>query len=425
MGVPVNMHDTPDNLHDNYGSHGYEPEHNSSIVGLSGKLGQTYTETEDIGISVGMREVTESLCDDFGQDDYELEHTDVPADMREDFEQVCIEAQNLCVLVDMRDIPEILRDDFGQGDHEREHNGVLVGLREDLGYVWLEKDIMGVLVDLHDVYNNLRDDFDRRNCEFEHNGALVDMREDFGLAWFETKNIGVPVVVHEVLGQTDFGYWCYLGNGDFGLTIVCGGAKTSTAAAASSSASKKRPYPLANCTMEQLEEHTREGNRRCRDLQQRQPAVLIAHGSYSPVHLGHIQMMQKARSRLRAAGIEVKVGILALANREWIWGKGAVALRDDVRVQTINRMAAAQGCGAWLSADARGVDYKSYWHMKCVNIRTPQSMACGAQTIVAGLSRKGPEFASIAKISLGRLRTWNRANLQYVKTNPTPTARPS
>eukprot|EP00971_Amphidinium_carterae_P176619 3501561-Amphidinium_carterae.1 len=127
---------------------------------------------------------------------------------------------------------------------------------------------------------------------------------------------------------------------------------------------RRRPYPFAGMTEEEVTQVQVKAARQMKEREQHYKAVIIAHGSFNPPHAGHIGMMQKARTRLISAGYEVQAGVMAIANRSWIWGKGDLALSDACRVEAINKLAADNGCSSWLHADARGVLFKSYWQMR-------------------------------------------------------------
>eukprot|EP00971_Amphidinium_carterae_P328249 6460019-Amphidinium_carterae.2 len=126
----------------------------------------------------------------------------------------------------------------------------------------------------------------------------------------------------------------------------------------------KRPYPFADMTEEEIQQIQVEARQQCQEREQQCKALLVSHGSFNPPHLGHIEMMKKARSRLISAGYEVEAGVMAIANRSWIWSKGDLSLEDSQRVAALEKLIADNGCADWLHADIRGTGFKSYWQMK-------------------------------------------------------------
>eukprot|EP00971_Amphidinium_carterae_P350801 6491747-Amphidinium_carterae.1 len=151
-------------------------------------------------------------------------------------------------------------------------------------------------------------------------------------------------------------------------SVVHGGAKNKrslpdTGAAASDAVEPRRRYPFAGMSSVEINQLADTAAQSTQQRRRQAKAVLIAHGSFNPPHYGHIHMMQKARARLLAEGIVVQAGLLAIANKSWIWSKGAPALDDDIRVELINLMATSAGCGDWLRGERRGVDHNSHWQM--------------------------------------------------------------
>eukprot|EP00971_Amphidinium_carterae_P325227 6455405-Amphidinium_carterae.1 len=156
-----------------------------------------------------------------------------------------------------------------------------------------------------------------------------------------------------------------------GAVLLQGGAKRGrqqeTGGATSSHDTQppeqRRRYPFAGMTTAERDAIQDEKMKELQVARKTRPVILIAHGSFNPAHIGHIQMMQKARSRLIREGYQVQIGVLAIANRTWIWGKNAPALADILRIEVINRSAAAHGCADWLRADANGIHHNSHWQM--------------------------------------------------------------
>eukprot|EP00971_Amphidinium_carterae_P169948 3367380-Amphidinium_carterae.1 len=127
---------------------------------------------------------------------------------------------------------------------------------------------------------------------------------------------------------------------------------------------RRRPYPFAGMTEKEVDQVQVKAARQMKEREQQYQAIIVAHGSFNPPHAGHIGMMRKARARLISAGYEVQAGIMAIAHRSWIWGKGDLSLSDACRAEAIDKLAADSGCSSWLHADARGVLFKSYWQMR-------------------------------------------------------------
>ena len=55
----------------------------------------------------------------------------------------------------------------------------------------------------------------------------------------------------------------------------------------------------------------------------RPTALLINHGSFNPVHLGHLQMMTDAKAGLEGLGYRIVQGFLELASQTRLRDKGA------------------------------------------------------------------------------------------------------
>ena len=73
--------------------------------------------------------------------------------------------------------------------------------------------------------------------------------------------------------------------------------------------------------------------------------VLAMHGSFNPVHRGHIAAMEAAKAALEAQGYVVPYGELAITKQSHVTGKGVPCLKDRLRLLEI-------GCAAtpWLHA---------------------------------------------------------------------------
>eukprot|EP00971_Amphidinium_carterae_P225710 4476405-Amphidinium_carterae.2 len=126
----------------------------------------------------------------------------------------------------------------------------------------------------------------------------------------------------------------------------------------------KRAYPFAGFTAEMFEQHDEKTKRVSEAARRDAPVVIVAHGSFNPVHFGHVHMMIRAKERLEEDGLRVVAGVMALAHRDWVQAKKAQVLADDVRACLIDLMCKEFHQESWLYADERGVGYRSYWQMK-------------------------------------------------------------
>eukprot|EP00971_Amphidinium_carterae_P123031 2435826-Amphidinium_carterae.1 len=140
------------------------------------------------------------------------------------------------------------------------------------------------------------------------------------------------------------------------LLLVAGGGKRASGS--------KRPYPFAGFTAEMFEQHDEKTKRVSEAARRTAPVVIVAHGSFNPVHFGHVHMMIRAKERLEEDGLRVVAGVMALAHRDWVQAKKAQVLADDVRACLIDLMCKEFHQQTWLHADERGVGYRSYWQMK-------------------------------------------------------------
>ena len=78
------------------------------------------------------------------------------------------------------------------------------------------------------------------------------------------------------------------------------------------------------------------------------PVLLVTHGSFNPVHAGHVQMMVRAREGLEALGRRVVGGEMAITNQRRIEGKGSAAMGDEMRLALLRL--ALQPHSSWLTA---------------------------------------------------------------------------
>ena len=78
------------------------------------------------------------------------------------------------------------------------------------------------------------------------------------------------------------------------------------------------------------------------------PVLLVTHGSFNPVHAGHVQMMVRAREALEALGRRVVGGEMAITNQRRIEGKGSAAMGDEMRLALLRL--ALEPHASWLTA---------------------------------------------------------------------------
>eukprot|EP00971_Amphidinium_carterae_P010749 212355-Amphidinium_carterae.2 len=78
----------------------------------------------------------------------------------------------------------------------------------------------------------------------------------------------------------------------------------------------KRPYPFSGYTAEMFDQHDAKTKRKLEEARRTTPVVIVAHGSFNPVHFGHIHMMIRAKERLEEDGLQVVAGVMALAHED-------------------------------------------------------------------------------------------------------------
>lgn len=88
------------------------------------------------------------------------------------------------------------------------------------------------------------------------------------------------------------------------------------------------------------------------------PAILVAHGSFNPVHKHHLEMMVHARRRLEEAGYSVLRGFVAITNADRLSSKGAEAVTDEHRLAAL-KLGCDAVSGDWLTPEPRGVNFGS------------------------------------------------------------------
>lgn len=87
-------------------------------------------------------------------------------------------------------------------------------------------------------------------------------------------------------------------------------------------------------------------------------AVLLSHGSFNPVHLGHLEMMNSSKKALEAAGYDVIEGIMEITSQGHLAKKGVPALSDTHRLEAI-KIATMEAEHSWLRASDKGIRHSS------------------------------------------------------------------
>ena len=106
-------------------------------------------------------------------------------------------------------------------------------------------------------------------------------------------------------------------------------------------------------------------------LDRSRPVVLVTHGSMNPVHLGHVQMMVRAKELIEAEGFHVLGGVIGITNAEHIRrklqdGEQALAaeepMPDATRLQLLEL--ACKHHQGWLKhCGGRGTQVSSEWRL--------------------------------------------------------------
>jgi hypothetical protein len=78
------------------------------------------------------------------------------------------------------------------------------------------------------------------------------------------------------------------------------------------------------------------------------PVVLVAHASVNPIHLGHVDMMCRAKSELESRGYVVVRGIIAVTGEGWLKKKGVHPVISTVERVRLVDLACADGGHGWL-----------------------------------------------------------------------------
>ena len=66
-------------------------------------------------------------------------------------------------------------------------------------------------------------------------------------------------------------------------------------------------------------------------------AFLVFHGSFNPLHLGHVETMRQARLRVEVEGYHVIRGVVAMTDTGYVKHKKGQCLKDQHRVQALLR----------------------------------------------------------------------------------------
>jgi len=91
-----------------------------------------------------------------------------------------------------------------------------------------------------------------------------------------------------------------------------------------------------------------------------QQVVLCTHGSMCPVHLGHVKMMETAKTALEARGFTVIAGVIAITDVGRICAKGVDPMADSLRLQLLDAIIKDSGNASWLRhCDGDGVNVKT------------------------------------------------------------------
>ena len=110
-------------------------------------------------------------------------------------------------------------------------------------------------------------------------------------------------------------------------------------------------------------------------LGQSNPAIILSTGSFSPVHDGHMEMMENARRVVQAAGYNVIAGFIAPDHDDYISQKlGKAALPIHKRIKLINQ--ACVGAYNWINVDpwagvfhVTSVNFTDITHRLCLYIK--------------------------------------------------------
>lgn len=89
--------------------------------------------------------------------------------------------------------------------------------------------------------------------------------------------------------------------------------------------------------------------------------VLVTHGSFNPVHLGHLDLMTRAKQRLEGSGFVVDAGVLAITRDEHIAKKCATrVIGEAMRLELLALAFSQDQAHGWLShCGGEGVDHWS------------------------------------------------------------------
>ena len=80
-------------------------------------------------------------------------------------------------------------------------------------------------------------------------------------------------------------------------------------------------------------------------------AFLVFHGSFNPLHLGHVETMRQARLRVEVEGYHVIRGVVAMTDTGYVKHKKGQCLKDLHRVQALLR--GFQDLKAWVQVNTQ------------------------------------------------------------------------
>lgn len=72
-------------------------------------------------------------------------------------------------------------------------------------------------------------------------------------------------------------------------------------------------------------------------IQNKNPAILLATGAFSPIHKGHLQMFQESKDYLESQGYKVIKGYISPKHNDYVAGKTSDYLDIDKRISLINK----------------------------------------------------------------------------------------
>lgn len=82
-------------------------------------------------------------------------------------------------------------------------------------------------------------------------------------------------------------------------------------------------------------------------LQEKNKAILLATGAFSPIHKGHLDMFRVSKSHLESLGYDVIKGFISPKHNDYVSGKTSDYLDVDVRIKLIKDSIKESGMG-WI-----------------------------------------------------------------------------